>query len=108
MFGALVAVAGLDPARRAADHPDPLIVNLVWDGTGRVEDLDLAALEVVWAGRNGRGEPLARCTFVGTDRRSDMLTDKVGVLVGNGVHPYRLPAEYARVAGMPLVQFGDS
>jgi hypothetical protein len=63
-FGALFATAGLQPARRAGDSPDPLIVNLAWDGVGRVQDLDLGALNVVWAGCNGRGEPLARCTFV--------------------------------------------
>jgi hypothetical protein len=37
-----------------------------------------------------------------------MLTDQVGVIVGSAAHPYRLPAEYARVAGMPLVQYVDS
>jgi hypothetical protein len=107
VFGALVAVAGLQPARRAADHPDPLIVNLAWDGVGRVQDLDVPALEVVWAGRNGHGERLARCTHVAATTRADMLTDEIGVVIGRAAHPYRLPTDSPRVAGRPLVQLGD-
>jgi hypothetical protein len=98
----LVAVAGF--AQSCHEIPDPLVVPLVWSGHPAVEDLDVAATEVLFTGSTARGDARPVCIRVTAGRADETLMEAVGAVVGSGAHPYRLPVETEPLAESPLVE----
>jgi hypothetical protein len=107
-IGRVVAVAALEPQRPgSAGEPDPLVVFLEWDGRLDLATLDVARLPALWWVRRHDGVLIAHCACVTTPRRADVFSEHVGVVLGGGIHPYRLPPRRT-VAGPAIVQWATT